>query len=258
MWPQAPSTHTAGAPWAIALLSKSLRVPGVCLSPGPAAARLRNSVLCAFLAAGGAVQLSPSRDALQHLQVPAAQPDQGHPPGHLQSVSFAHRPLSRPSCLMAPGVLPEHYAGRGSPLSPAALGNGNGQREGARHAAAEGEAQLGRLRPAPREGEFSGLSGPGGGSLAHTLCGPSVTPRGVCDQNVGNARPLSWGPGGGQSFVQPRWMSACCVPSAQPVAGNKLPSVRGDDKCQGLVQWDGCGVQGGRLGSKSRKAAWRR
>ena len=144
----------------------------------------------------------------------------------------------------SPGVLPEHYAGRGSPLSPAALGNGNGQREGARHAAAEGEAQLGRLRPAPREGEFSGLSGPGGGSLAHTLCGPSVTPRGVCDQNVGNARPLSWGPGGGQSFVQPRWMSACCVPSAQPVAGNKLPSVRGDDKCQGLVQWDGCGVQG--------------
>ena len=117
MWPQAPGTLTAGAPWAIVLLLKSLRVPGVCLSPGPAAARLRDSVLCAFLTAGGALQLPPSRDALQHLQVPAAQPDQGHPPGHLQSVSFAHSPLSRPSCLMAPGVLPEHSAGRGCPLS---------------------------------------------------------------------------------------------------------------------------------------------
>lgn len=150
MWPQAPGTRTAGAPWAIALLLKSLRVPGVCLSPGPAAARLRDSVLCAFLTAGGAIQLPPSRDALQHLQVPAAQPDQGHPPGHLQSVSFAHSPLSRPSCLMAPGVLPEHSAGRGCPLSPAALGDG--RRERARRAAAKGEAQPGRLRPTPGEG----------------------------------------------------------------------------------------------------------
>lgn len=52
--------HMVGAPWAIALLLKSLRVPGVSLSPGPAVALLRNAVLCDSLAAGGAVQLPPS------------------------------------------------------------------------------------------------------------------------------------------------------------------------------------------------------
>lgn len=46
--------------------------------------------------------------------------------------------------------------------------------------------------------------------------------------------------GGGDGFSPGRW-STCCAPGRE---ATKLLSSEGDDKCQGLVQWAVCCVQG--------------